>query len=262
MKNIIKSDLYYFFHNKLFFCFSIVLSIFLAFQGMINDYTSFESTPSAIYVNGFKAFYYVAANVLLIGIAMNNFFKNGMIVNQFNQYRDKRKPFLGLSIAATSVPLILMLPVIIMFFILTFVNGIQGEGVALFNHASAQPMKYLVLLLIEGLFHFIAFSAEMVMLSYLFKSEKKGIVAACVFELVFMFISMILIEGNSNETLERFFTSFSSVFSMLSIPELAIKYGDQEYALNNFELYAEPLICALLKLAIIYILIKTKRTER
>lgn len=97
------------------------------------------------------------------------------------------------------------------------------------------------------------------MLSYLFKSEKKGIVAACVFELVFMFISMILIEGNANETLEKFFTSFSSVFSMLSIPELAIKYGDQEYALNNFELYAEPLICALLKLAIIYILIKTKK---
>ena len=176
MRKVIKSDLYYFFHNRIFFIFVILMAIYISVKGWLhNDYISYNEMPSALYLMTYDTSTAFVINVVLLGIAMNDFFKNGMMENQYIYYRNGMVPLFGLSISGMIFSVILLIPTAIIFGGLTIINGSQGDNIYIFKNANAQPLLYLVLLIVMVFICLCGFSAEMVTLSYICKSEKKGI---------------------------------------------------------------------------------------
>ena len=198
MKNLIKTDLYYFFSNKIITVVYAAIAIYSAIMPWVCN--SVKATlDAAKYIsclgsNDTPDFYVridhlIVVVTVLMGIMLNGIFKNGMIVHQEVAVRSRALPMLAMAAASCVAVFLFMLPFITVSIILYITNGAYNcDG-------NAVPLSLILLVMLMLMINIIHVEINAIILSDTLRSEIKGFGMALGIEIIKFFFGWNIFSG-------------------------------------------------------------------
>ncbi len=197
---LIKTNLYYFFHNRIVTVIYIISSFIVAIMPWLrNLHGNYKTLSASEYIASLNPnnmeWYDVRTSgilfmiIIFTGIMMSGIFKNKMVKHQEIAAGKICDPLISMVISSWIVTVIYMFPTIIMMTVLSIKNGTlnyNGEG---------RTYGYLLAILAVIIVNMLHMAANVILLSYIFRSEIVGSCVTAVLEIVKIYVLSIVFLG-------------------------------------------------------------------